>query len=292
MERSAVKLASWIEGAVREFAHSAENRLFSKEDEPAWAEPLVGFSRGDDPLFMQLKAMIGEFFWEPVDIFRLTFPHLDVIPAELSVISWILPQTEATKADNRRETRFGSERWVRARKFGEEFNVKLRSHVVEILNNAGHEAVAPSNSPLFGVRVSEAYGMAATWSERHAAYASGLGTFGLCDGLITRVGKAVRCGSVVARISLPPTARPYKDHHAYCLHYTKGTCGACIKRCPAGAISKEGHDKKKCREYVEGPISRHARDAYGVEAYGCGLCQTKVPCESGIPRSLSSQENG
>ena len=33
----------------------------------------------------------------------------------------------------------------------------------------------------------------------------------------------------------------------------------------------------------KGPVVRHARDAYGIEAYGCGLCQTKIPCESGIP---------
>ena len=70
--------------------------------------------------------------------------------------------------------------------------------------------------------------MASQWSERHAAYASGLGTFGLCDGLITPKGKAVRFASVVTRIKVPPTQRPYKDHHAYCLHYAKGICGMCI----------------------------------------------------------------
>jgi epoxyqueuosine reductase len=56
---------------------------------------------------------------------------------------------------------------------------------------------------------------------------------------------------------------------------------------PVGAVSNKGHDKKKCRDYLEGPIVRHARDTYGVEAYGCGLCQTKVPCESGIPVSVN-----
>ena len=46
------------------------------------------------------------------------------------------------------------------------------------------------------MKMSEKYGMASCWSERHAAFVSGLGTFGLCDGLITPVGKAMRCGSV------------------------------------------------------------------------------------------------
>ena len=66
------------------------------------------------------------------------------------------------------------------------------------------------------------YVFASLLSERHAAYAAGLGTFGLCDGLITPKGKAMRCGSVVARIQIAATPRPYEDHHAYCLFYAKG----------------------------------------------------------------------
>jgi epoxyqueuosine reductase QueG len=284
MYRDASKLKPWIEETIKTFARSAENTLRNAGDEPAWAEPLIGYSRGDDRLYPQLKSMIGSFFWVPAEIFRLTFPDSNAGPGDLAVISWVLPQTEATKADNRRETQYGSERWVRSRKFGEEFNVKLRSHVVDALTQAGYQAVAPANSPLFGLHESDAYWLSSSWSERHAAYVSGLGTFGLCDGLITPAGKAMRVGSVVARISIAPSERPYTGHHDYCLYYSQGTCGACIKRCPVGAVSKEGHDKRKCRAYLENAIADHAREAYGIEAYGCGLCQTKVPCESGIPK--------
>ncbi len=273
----------WIERSIKELVESPQNSLQNGNNEKAWGEPLIGCSRGDDPLYAQIKSMIGDFHWLPEEIFNITFPQTDVRPGELSVISWVLPQTEATKADNRRQRKFGSERWVRSRKFGEEFNTTLRTEVVKLLQNAGFQAVAPQNSPMFARRMSQSYGMASTWSERHIAYISGLGTFGLCDGLITPLGKAVRFGSVVARISITPTPRPYADHHAYCLFYSEGSCSACIKRCPVGAISKEGHDKKKCHDYLRGPIVSHAKDAYGIEAYGCGLCQTKVPCESGIP---------
>ena len=96
-------------------------------------------------------------------------------------------------------------------------------------------------SPLWERKESERFVFASNWSERHAAHAAGLGTFGLCDGLITPVGKAMRCGSVVARIKIPATPRPYKHHREYCLFFTKGTCGKCIKRCPAEAVTKEGH---------------------------------------------------
>jgi epoxyqueuosine reductase QueG len=277
---------SWIETAIKSFINSSpENTLKNRGNDRAWADPLVGFSRGDDPLFQEFKDHIGSFVWTPLEIFTKTFPGSKMRPDELTVISWILPQAEMTKADNRKQTRYPAERWVRARMYGEEVNEKLRSHVVATLKEAGYEAVAPMLSSFFETKTSEGYGRASTWSERHAAYASGLGTFGLCDGLITPVGKAMRCGSVVAHIKIPPTKRPYDDHRAYCLFLTKGLCGECIQRCPAGAITGDGHDKVTCRNYLHQVVSDYAKSQYGLEGanYGCGLCQTDVACESKIP---------
>ena len=113
--------------------------------------------------------------------------------------------------------------------------------------------MAPMLSPLFESKPSERFVYASTWSERHAAYAAGLGTFGVCDGLITPKGKAMRVGSVIACLQVPPTPRPYADdeYRAYCLFYSQGLCGQCIPRCPVGALSAEGgHDKKKCRAHL------------------------------------------
>lgn len=219
-----------------------------------------------------------------MEIFALTFPSVEVSAKDLTVISWVLPQTEATKSDNRKEATYPSERWARARMFGEEINVKLAKHVVATLQEAGFRAVAPSLlCPSFKWVASERYTIASTWSERHVAYASGLGTFGLCDGLITFKGKAIRCGSVVAHIKIPATIRPYHDHHAYCLFFSKGTCGECIQRCPAGALTPGGHDKVKCRSYLFANVRDYVKSNFGFEGYGCGLCQTDVPCESTVP---------
>jgi len=140
-----------------------------------------------------------------------------------------------------------------------------------------------------GGATSEKYLYASTWSERHAAYADGLGTFGLSDGLITPRGKAMGAGSIVANIVIEPTPRLYTDHHAYCLFYSGDGCRGCIDRCPIGAIAEEGHDKRACRLYVNMTreyVSRH----YGFEGYGCGFCQTDVPCESGIPKKLLKEK--
>jgi epoxyqueuosine reductase QueG len=276
--------ALWVREFIEGFVASKENSLKNASNDPAWGKPLIGFSRGDDPIYAQMKEDIGPFFMTPHEIFTKTFPSITVRPDQLTVISWILPQAEATKRDHRKETALPSEGWARARKYGEEFNAKLRKQLVEMLVGAGYEAVAPIDSPFWTQKMSERYGLSSTWSERHAAFASGLGTFGLCDGLITPVGKAMRCGSVVAHIQIPPSQRPYKDHQDYCLFFAKGICGKCADRCPAGAISREkGHDKEKCRIYVSGVTKDYVLSHFGFESYACGFCQVGVPCESGIP---------
>ena len=120
------------------------------------------------------------------------------------------------------------------------------------------------------------------WSERHTAFISGLGTFGLCDGLISPKGKAARYGSVIANIPLTATPRPYGKYNEYCM--AENGCTACITRCPAGAISKEGHDKLKCILYHMNVIKPICHDRCDYDGYAvCGLCQTGVPCECGIP---------
>jgi ferredoxin len=268
---------------VKDFCDGPENVLTGPFDERAWGDPLVAFSSGADPLYEAYKKHVGPFHWTPLEVFSLTFPEVSVQPEELTVISWVLPQTTATKRDSRTQTFYPPERWARSRIFGEQFNSKLRAHVAGVLNEAGNKAIAPMLSPEWGGRISEKYGNASTWSERHAAHASGLGTFGLCDGLITPVGKAMRVGSVVARIQIPPTPRPYTDHRAYCLFFSKGICGKCMDRCPVGAVSEKGHDKKKCGAYLRPTTSDYVKEQYGFDGYGCGLCQTAVPCESKIP---------
>ena len=280
-------LATWIEQVIKDFIeNSAENTLQNKANERAFDEPLVGFSKGDDPIYESYKTYVGPFHWTPHEIFTQTFKGFSVRPEELTVISWILPQTKATKADNRKQSMYPSDRWARARIYGEEVNVKLRKHVVATLQENGYEALAPMLAPLWEMKKSEPYVIASTWSERHAAYASGLGTFGLCDGLITPRGKAMRAGSVVARIKISPTKRPYTDHQAYCLFFSQGICGKCISRCPVGALSEEGHDKLKCFSHLKPVTADYVKSNYGFDGYGCGLCQTGVPCESKIPTKL------
>ena len=277
-------LTAVIEEAVAEFLASAANALGGGLG-PAWGQALVGYARGDDPLYLRYKEVVGPFHWTPAEVFGLTFPELDATPAELSVISWVLPQTPEARAGNARARRYPTERWIRSKHDGEGVNDALRDHVVATLAGVGVVAVAPLRSPHYARERSPRWGWASTWSERHAAYAAGLGTFGLSDGLITAVGKAMRCGSVVARLPLPATPRPYTDRHAYCLHFSEGTCGACVRRCPVGAITLAGHDKDACGAYLEHVSAHRVLPRFGFATTVCGLCQAGVPCAAGIPAS-------
>ncbi len=283
----------WLKDVLDCFVKdSPKNSLKMEPDERAFDEILVGFSSGADPLYNDYKDLVGPFHWTPLEIFSLTFPELAIEADQITVISWILPHREPTKADNRKESFYPSRRWVHARFPGEEFNNQIRLHVVEKLGGIGVKAVAPVLSPHWSMEKSPKYGFASKWSERHAAYAAGLGTFGLCDGLITPKGKAHRVGSVVTSLVVPFSRRPYDDHHAYCLFFHDGSCNACRKRCPVGAISEDGHDKEKCWAHAGVTCAEFAKQNYGFDGYGCGLCQTGVPCESGIPVKILRSKPG
>lgn len=273
----------WIENIIRDFINTSPlNTIQNAAAETAWELALVGFSSGADQIWQQYKEYVGAFHWTPWEIFNQHRPEENVSAEQLTVISWILPQRKIVRKANRRQRRYPSEEWARIRLYGEEFNMAMRRHVVASLEKAGHPAIAPMHAPNWTIVKSSRFSYASSWSERHAAYASGLGTFGLCDGLITAKGKAMRAGSVVAKISTKPTPRPYANHRAYCLFFAEGSCGKCIDRCPARAITEAGHDKEKCRNHLA-RCREYVNKTFEFEGYGCGLCQVGVPCEERIP---------
>lgn len=244
-------------------------------DSPYLDEPLVGFASADDRLFHDYRQIIGPFHLLPGEL----------LAGAASVVSWVLPISRTVRESNRSQTELPSREWALTRTHGETVNGDLRRHVVAWLEQQGHRAVAPQYSPLWQEFPDTPVGIASRWSERHAAYAAGLGTFSLSDGFITTRGISHRCGSVITTLPLRPTQRTFVNHYANCLHYHDGSCGACIERCPVAAITRIGHDKARCRELVYGTAPERLSQQYGVSQTGCGLCQTKVPCEAAIPRA-------
>jgi epoxyqueuosine reductase len=283
---------SVLEQLIKNFIKENEqNRRTQLDQGMYWDEPLVGFASGSDSLFFDYKAIIGSFHLTPreviVEVLRENGRGLLLSEMEqVSVISWILPASEDTRKSNRKEEQFPSKLWAYNRDFGERCNNALKKHVVGFLEDLGYVAAAPTLLPSFQYCRDEKVGLASPWSERHIAYACGLGTFSLNDGFITPKGMAVRIGSVVTILKLAPSEKRYRHHKENCLQFRNEKCGKCIPRCPAGAITVKGHDKDKCDAYITSEPLKAKRLEYGVQTppFSCGLCQAGVPCEFEIPR--------
>jgi epoxyqueuosine reductase len=262
---------------------SPNNTLSPAFSGPIFEEPVIGIANGYDPLFQQFKNIIGEFHLTPLEFLQKTFEEVvfQKTDLNLSVVCWVLPFSNYIKNNNASHRGWPpSHVWSYATEYGEKLNNEIRHLVARFFNECGHLAIAPVLSPLW----QKPNRYVSNWSERHALFVAGMGTFGLSDNFITERGVAMRCGSVIVNCKLPPSPRLYKSHTENCVFYSFGKCGKCISRCPAGAITPAGHDKIKCREYRDILFSE-LREKYQIEKEpeGCGLCQTGVPCESEIP---------
>ena len=281
-----------LEQLIKNFINEGQqNRRTQLDHGNYWEEPLVGFASGIDPLFLEYKTLIGPFHLTPREVISAALkergrPLLFTEIEQISVISWVLPASEDIRKSNRQENQFPSKLWAYTRDFGEACNSALKKHLITFLEDLGHVAVAPTLLPTFQFIRDEKVGWASPWSERHMAYACGLGTFSLNDGFITPKGMAMRLGSVVTLLKLTPSEKKYRDHRENCLQFRNGKCGKCIRRCPAGAITEKGHDKNRCYDYLRSDPLEAKSSEYGLKTppHSCGLCQTDVPCEFEIPR--------
>lgn len=277
------------------FIESVKGKLFSHPDNileyPFYGEkifdaPLIDFVRGDDPIFEKYKKIIGPHHFTPEEIMAWQAEKNGVSPPpakDLSVVSIVLPITRTTKKENAREKEWVAERWAQTRLSGEIFSQTIIRELVTFLMEKGVLAIAPDATPLFNKKRYPDVGWASPWSQRHIAYAAGLGTFGMHDFFITEKGCAHRLASLVVHRPLKPNRKRPDDIHAGCLHYQGHACMKCAKRCPVNAISKEtAHDKEICYHRIVDSI-KHCNRNYHIFIYGCGLCATGVPCESRIP---------
>jgi epoxyqueuosine reductase QueG len=289
----------FFNNTISEYIASSPNNIMPGfNDEPIWDEPLVGFADGDDEIFQKYKEIIGQFHLTPREamerhLSRITRGYSN--PPRIGVISFILPSTKVTRLSMRKETQVCSLRWNYTRHYGQEVLNRLSRYLVTRLESMGYHAITPNLERFFEIKCDDPSKEASTWSQRHIAYAAGLGTFSLNDALITQKGIAIRVGSIICDLAVEPTPRPYKNHLENCLFYRDGSCGKCIQRCPSGAISEKGHDKVKCRNYLFEVMPKVAKELGRNEAFvghymGCGFCQTKVPCEGGIPSSATSTD--
>ena len=225
--------------------------------------PIFAFGAADDEIYNEFKSpeIIGDQFRKPTDFLQ----------GAKSVITFFIPYTERIRISNAQDYDWPSREWLHGRIEGQTFVKALCIHICDFLTHSGYKSLIPSFDKDFKVG-SETNRDTSNWSERHIAYACGLGTFGLSKGIITEKGTCGRLGSIVTELELPSSGRPYKDAYEYCLK-----CGTCFPHCPVRAITEEGKDDVRCGKFLDAVTKKHA------PWYGCAKCQVGVPCESAIP---------
>ncbi len=273
-------------GILREL-YEAETEKYL--DDPArtllFDPPILAVADASDAWFPRMKEIVGPWHWTAQEALAIVAPEAKA----RSVICWCLPIHEAIRRSNRGETMYPSRPWAFTRTQADAILKRMSLALAERLRALGHAAASPVHLPRQADDPRPRGALTSRWSLRHVAFIAGLGTFGLSGGLITERGIAHRLGSVVTDAEIPATPRPYGDDpFAWCLRASKGTCGACIKRCPVGSVgeSVEARNIPACFNQRE-TICALGRERYGWEAehYGCGLCQAGVPCESRNPTS-------
>lgn len=233
--------------------------------------PLIGFASASDKIFenFRKKEIIGPRYFTPCDW----------LPTAQTVVAFFFPFTEEVCVSNRDRGETSME-WQYARIEGQTFIGDYMAALKQLLESQEIEVCVPAMDDRFDLvyeTVSTEEGtdihVDSRWSERHAAYACGLGTFGLSRGLISEKGMAGRYASMIISQEWEATGRCYTGIDDYCIK-----CGACMRNCPVGAITLEaGKNNSICKTYVD-----HTKVKYAPR-YGCGKCQVGVPCERRAP---------
>ena len=232
----------------------------SSEKKTKYRDPLVGFANVKNPAFNKLKTIAAPNHYLPTDL----------LLEAVSVVSFFLPFTEELVDINQNHSYISKEwaiAYIETNQLIDEIIVHmadfLRKHDIKCNSNPARE---PFSKEILMHR----------WSQRHVAKICGLGSFGINNMLITKLGCAGRYGSFVTDASLDYN-EPNTDE--YCLYKKDGSCSVCVELCPTGALKKDGFDRHKCYAWL-----KNTNDYYSDldECDVCGKCIT-VPCAFKIP---------
>lgn len=279
------------------FTESELNRL-PKEygGERIFSTPLIGVASGDDPIYYKYKEVVGPEHLTPTEMWKASGQQ-EIDNKKLRVLSIVFPYSTMIRNKSKNFVKLHhitlpSEYYSIGRNYANEFKTYIMKQCVDYFQQKGYKAVAGMLSKAFTIIMKNTF--YSTWSERHIAFAAGLGTFSLHEGFITEVGCNVRLASVITNAPLKATLRKSDNPYSNCLFFAQGTCKSCIEKCPAKAISEEGHDKLKCSYYgqkiaikmshrIGSFLKPHVRRINGILRpptlpVGCAFCQFDVPC--------------
>lgn len=240
-----------------------------------WQEPIVGFADAKGEYIKRLREIVHPKHQLPEE----------VMEDAKTVLCYFVPFAEWV-AESNEESGLSSPQWAESYELTNAMMARLNEHMTDFIHKMGYEAkTAPEAAVFYRDEV------ISHWSFRHMAYAAGLGTFGLNNMLITDKGCSGRYNTLVTNLDVEAD-QPVKEEA--CLYKRDGSCGICMVKCPAGAITPGGFDRHKCYEqclknakiytgfgssYANGnedDVESTAVELYGSEV--CGKCVAGMPC--------------
>ena len=227
-----------------------------------YRKPLVGFASAQDPLFDQMKEIIGPHHWHPTEL----------LPDARTVISFFLPFAKTVITANRESPQIARE-WAIAYIETNELIATIGIELKRELNALGINVVTQPATHNFNEQ-----DLTARWSNKSVGFVAGLGTFGINHMLITPAGCAGRFGSTVISAEIPPSPRPILEN---CLHKRTSKCQFCVNNCPSGALTVKDLDKHKCYAHLL-EVDKQFPDL--------GLCDICGKCAVGPCASIYDEE--
>ena len=246
-------IEKWIKEYIEQYGknHDVETK---------WREPVVGVASAADPLYRELKSIIGPTHALPEDI----------VPGAKSVIVYFVPFEESIVRSNIAGEE-SSREWDYAYIETNQMLKDMTQYLYEQITAMGYHA---SNLP--PTYNYDPVKLISDWSHRSSAVIAGIGKFGINNMLITKQGCCGRIGSTITDWELAADERPEGE---YCLYKAKGVCGKCMDKCVNDAFSVVNndviYDRYKCNEQIYDKIVPQWPIGPGDT---CGKCMCGLPC--------------
>ncbi len=258
------KIAGMIRGYVKEYEKRADISTH-------WGEPLIGFAEACHPEILNIKHSVSPAHKLPTD----------VLAAASIVIAYFVPFTRELAETNRSGGDIASPEWALAYEETNAMFRRMNEYMISRLSEMGYEAAVPPEASTF-----DREKLISNWSQRHFARAAGLGTFGINNMLITRSGCCGRYGTIVTNLDVEPD-QPLEEE--LCIYKKNGRCGACIGRCPSGALTLLGFEREKCfrilrknaelyQDLGSSYLNETGDQPNSAGSEVCGKCTVNLPC--------------
>jgi epoxyqueuosine reductase QueG len=250
--------------------------------ETRYRRPLIGFLDADDRQFITLRERVNPDHLLPDNI----------LPGAGTVVSFFFPFMPELVRANRNRKGDPDIGWLYAYAQTNTLISLTCERIRDVLRNINTDGNTDNGSTADsagGISVGwvdpthnfDEQTLRSPWSHKSIGYMAGLGRFGLHQMVITPSGCAGRFGSLVMNCRLQPSAPLLSPQTAVCPALEGGLCNACIRACPAGAISPRGVDKRKCFDYIN-EIDARFRGQVGDMVDACGKCAVAA-CALRVP---------